>query len=614
MKLKYVLAVMTIFLLLPGCTVSTKDTVVISKPLSSITDKVFNDDYKLFYAEDIVPPRSLAILPLTNETEETNAPLVLRQVINSQLSGMNFTLMHPVQVDHRLPNGMTDPATITTHLGVDAVIIGRVIEFERLYAGIYARTKLGVALDMYDSSGNKIWSVEKTVSENAGGVSTTIWGALLAAATAAMHLDDVNLYAAADRLGRDIAKVFPQPESYTTVVGPSIAEVLHDSAKSVLKYGDVIKVGVKGEPGQLASVEIKGLYRADLTEVEAGVYLGDIAVEPEWQAQDVGVRGILQDANGNISTQLSVVGLLSFDNQAPIKVKNIQGTFAREQLKLSWRGAEDSKQYKIFEVLGDDMQLLATTDQPSLNIEFSKPQFSTHKLAVIAYDLAGNASPTNEVSITHYPTLVPLGAEVSTELNGHYDNAMLLTRSNSPYLVSGDVTVSERGKILVEPGVVLQFSGNAGIRVYGEMELWGESEKVIFEPLNQTKREAPFLSLLTEQTVELNGLRIEGAGVAIEATKGAPKFNSLEIVNSLFSALVLRGDTNAHIEYCLIDGSNTSAIVVSEYAKLKINGCTIRNNNPFHIQNASSYEIDATDNQWQPAAGVTTILGKVRID
>ena len=598
---------------LSGCTVSTKDSIIISKPITQISDKVLNEDGEVFIADNLVAPKSIVIIPFDNESDEEAAPLILRQVINSQLSGKNFQLLHPSEIDRRLPDGMRDPVALATYFGVDGVLMGSVTEFERLFAGIYARTKLGVSLTLYDKAGTKIWAAKKTITESAGGASTTVWGALLAVATAAMHLDDVNLYAAADKLGRQIATIFPQPANYRAVTGPNIDNVIHNQANATLKYGDTIEVGIKGEPNQLATIQLTGLHRQDLDEVEPGIYVGKVMVEPDWQQNDVGVRGILQNKEGVNSILLSAMGLISFDNTPPPAVTELSGSLSKGNLKLAWLGNHEAKYYRIFALNDDSRELLATTQQNTTNLPITADLFAEYRIEVVAVDAAGNQSASNDLLLTNYPSELVNAQVLRNEITGIYDQSVVLTKQFSPYQVTAPVTINEQAKLYIEPGVVLQFTVDATIGILGELHIWGESSPVMVESVDQIPRQLPYFTLSSQKTVNVTGLTMSQAGVGIEANTGSPQLDMLQITGSRFSAMILKGDVNMRVRDCLIDGSNTSGIVVSDYAKLTINSCTIRNNSPFHIQNASSYEIDASDNQWAPDADMTTILGKVKV-
>ena len=72
-------------LVLAGCTVSTKDTVLVGPPQRSTSSEVENNTGVSGDQQAI--PSSIAILPFSNVTEEKVSGPLLRQVINSQLSG-----------------------------------------------------------------------------------------------------------------------------------------------------------------------------------------------------------------------------------------------------------------------------------------------------------------------------------------------------------------------------------------------------------------------------------------------------------------------------------------------------------------------------------------------
>jgi hypothetical protein len=77
---------------------------------------------------------------------------------------------------------------------------------------------------------------------------------------------------------------------------------------------------------------------------------------------------------------------------------------------------------------------------------------------------------------------------------------------------------------------------------------------------------------------------------------------------------VASGRSQVNVQGCLIQGSNTSAIVVTEQAKVVLNECQLKDNFPFHIQSASVLEIEAMNNQWSPEASPMTVLGNVRYE
>jgi hypothetical protein len=121
-----------------------------------------------------------------------------------------------------------------------------------------------------------------------------------------------------------------------------------------------------------------------------------------------------------------------------------------------------------------------------------------------------------------------------------------------------------------------------------------------------------FLTLDSSEHVDLNGIEIVGAGIAIEVLKGKPQISHCMIAKSQYSALVLANMASVKLKQCTIDGSNTSAVVVKGQARLNISDSVFKNNMPFHIQSSSVFEVEAQSNQWSPEASPMTILGNVR--
>ena len=183
-------AIITITLL-ASCSVSTKGTIAITSPIRTLENMTLGEPDKLEIS-DI--PKIIAIAQLSNSTSSPEASSVLRGILQSHLSNKNFQLVHTKEVDFKNPENELSPQQLAQTLGVDAVIVGEVIEYERFYAGIYAHIKLGVDIELVSKDGETLWQKKEVITSRAGGISTTIWGILLNAALAAQHLEDKNLF------------------------------------------------------------------------------------------------------------------------------------------------------------------------------------------------------------------------------------------------------------------------------------------------------------------------------------------------------------------------------------------------------------------------------------
>lgn len=603
-------------ILLSGCVVSHDETVVISQPITTVADKV-TDKFKKNQGKPtttdafIEAPRTLAILPFTNATEEQEAPVVLRTVIGSHLSFLNTSIMHPQEVDDRLPADYLTHPDLASYLGVDAVLTGEVVEFERFFAGVYSHIKLGVVLKLHGPKDKLIWETSEEVTVRAGGVSTSPWGLLLNAAVAAMHLTDENLFAAADKLSRQVVASFPQPESYASS-GPYIESVLHDAAGKHLKYGDTISVGIKGDKEGYASVEVGNIEVVELKEIEPGTYIGTIDVSSNWNQENVLLTGRLRNANGTVRKKISAVGLVNFDNIAPNPVDNVALHAYSGKLKATWAKSAGAERYQVINLSDGKSELLQETTNNYINIPIENSLFETLSIAIVALDKSGNMSQTETYSVTVYPLEVGDTASKTSTLSGTYNDSVLLTSEFSPYVISDPVVLSETSRLFVEPGVELQFAQAASLEIKGDAYFWGTRSPIKIQQQNNASPTNRFIVINSSKTLQLGGISFSDAGQALVIKKGSPVLSLITMENSRFSGLEISGDAKVEIDRCLIDGSNTSGVIVTDYARLKMTNCQFKNNQPFHIQSSSVYEVIIENSQWSPAASASTILGNVK--
>jgi hypothetical protein len=547
-------------------------------------------------------PKVIAIAQLSNSTESIEASSVLREILQSHLSNKNFQLVHTKEVDFKNPENKLSPQQLAQALGVDAVVVGEVVEYERFYAGIYAHIKLGVDIELISKDGQTLWQKKEVITSRAGGVSTTVWGILLNAALAAQHLEDKNLFAAADELGRSIANEFPEPDGYIGTAIPTIDMVIHDGANKWLKYNDNLTVGIKGQAGLRAVLDIEGIGSFDLKEQESGIYKTDIIVDKRWNGEQKVITGKLIDNTGQITQMISTTGLVNFDNLKPTNVGELKVDFATiDEIKLSWKNNnQEQVKYKVL-MTSLDNNLTETTMTNDTHIVFNGnfEAFKTLEFTVIALDKAENESAKTVVSTKVYPIKLAETSILSSTLSGSYQGINILSKENSPYIVASNTLFTEGSTLIIEPEVKVKFKQGAGITVQGLAYLWGNTKQlpksIIFESESTQSPAKKFLTLDSSKTIEINGLHLKNSGVAIEIKSGSPSFDHLYSDNAKYSALTINGQANVKIKNCLLNGSSTSAIVLSGRSRLALDKCNFTNNQPFHIQNSSAFPVIAKD-------------------
>jgi hypothetical protein len=599
MKIKLLFSVGIAITLLTSCSISTKGTIAITSPIRTLENMTSGEQDKLAIS-DI--PKVIAIAQLSNSTESIEASSVLREILQSHLSNKNFQLVHTKEVDLKNPENKLSPQQLAQTLGVDAIVVGEVVEYERFYAGIYAHIKLGVDIELISKDGKTLWQKKEVITSRAGGVSTTIWGILLNAALAAQHLEDKNLFAAADELGRSIANEFPEPDGYIGTAIPTIDMVIHDGANKWLKYNDNLTVGIKGQKGLRALLDIEGIGSFDLKEQESGIYKTDIIVDKRWNGEQKIITGKLIDNTGQITQMISTTGLVNFDNLKPTNVSELKVDFATiDEIKLSWKNNnQEHVNYKVL-MTSLDNNLTETTITKDTNIVFNGDfeAFKTLEFAVIALDKAENESAKTVVSAKAYPIKLAETSILSSTLSGSYQGINILSKENSPYIVAANTVFTEGSTLIIEPEVKVKFKQGAGITVQGLAYLWGNTKQlpksIIFESESVQSPSKKFLTLDSSKTIEINGLHLKNSGVGIEIKSGSPHFNHLYSDNAKYSALTINGRANVKIKNCLLNGSSTSAIVLSGRSRLALDKCNFTNNQPFHIQNSSAFPVVAKD-------------------
>ena len=147
------------------------------------------------------------------------------------------------------------------------------------------------------------------------------------------------------------------------------------------------------------------------------------------------------------------------------------------------------------------------------------------------------------------------------------------------------------------------------VEVLGELHAMGTSEQPIEisqlteVPANQ------FLVLRSNQPSSLSGLKISGVNVPIQILAGAPIVEDSSI-DGAFNAVMVSGSAKPRLMTNKISNASASGIVISEQAQPTFEDNTFIENQPFHIQNSSSYAISISKNTFEPPASEITVLGK----
>jgi hypothetical protein len=125
-------------------------------------------------------PRSVAVLPVLNETVSLKGPEILRPFLLNKLSMKGYETPSLSVIDGRLRekdireagqvNTLT-PQELGKLLGVDALLYAYVTEFNTTYLVAYASMTVGARFELKDTkNGEKLWDSEHQVKETKFGL------------------------------------------------------------------------------------------------------------------------------------------------------------------------------------------------------------------------------------------------------------------------------------------------------------------------------------------------------------------------------------------------------------------------------------------------------------
>jgi len=568
-------------------------------------------------------PSTIAVLPFSNQTESELAISVVRKTLINHFSSKNYRILHSAEVDERLNMaGLDSPEKVTNApasqirelLGVDGLIFGAVTHYTKRFAGIGAQISVGVELEFRNQSDQIIWSVKDVRKSYAGGVSTSPVGLILNALAAAKHLyGDINLFRAADDLGRALAEQMPAPEYLAGKSLPSITNVVHSGAGQSLHYGDILEIGIEGDAGLTAVASIEGVGLVELSEVEPGQYIGRLSISNTLNINNVNLVGRLRNSTGQYASWVSPYGLVNIDNQPPGAISQLTLKSNDGQIKLDWQPTDaDAIKYQLTmtdpNTLEQQRFTIENTSYEWLGLENFKP----FEVSILAIDAAGNLGMETTTSAMAAPDPRFSSAEdmISTVPKVIHGTFRMLAENN-PFMLNSETTIATDGILLVGPGVDINVSPNARLLVLGEIHSFGSKQKPVRTRSTNGQNFQNFLILKSTQNVSLQGLWIDNANLPIEILAGTPTISGASLLGA-FNAITISGSARPLIKDSLVSGAQASGVIISGQAQPILRGNQFANNEPFHLQNGSNYEIDVRDNKFSPGASATTLLGQFK--
>ena len=260
-------------------------------------------------------------------------------------------------------------------------------------------------------------------------------------------------------------------------------------------------------------------------------------------------------------------------------------------VELHWECNDPDNQLLTYDVyLGENIQILeviATQSATSFLVE-GITVGKTYYWMIVARDPFGDETPSEVFSFSTDYYLIPGG-----EFEGTISGYALMTKANSPYIITGDIIVEIEAQLIIEPGVEVRFSyisdpenngqedtNAADLIVYGKLFAEGsETEPILF-----TSNETPALKgdwggirfASSEGTSTISHATIELAKDGVWTSSNCNiEISNCQIRTNIDCGVRLGSNSNATIVDSTISLNGTG---IGNYGTMIIQGCTISSN------------------------------------
>ena len=580
-KFAFIPALLFLFIVVQGCVVATKQTVISPEILA-----MFKGTYKIDPFMGKHKPRTIAVLPFVDESESQRGTETVRKYFYNHFSSLPFKDMELYRVDHLLRKaGFTDPEIIHNKtpqelgeiLNVDAIIYGSISNFDKIFAVIYSQVSVGARVEMYDAkTGHFLWSGKHVARIHEGGVSTTPIGIIATVIAASMNIRDIQLLRACDDLFRDMVKTIPVP-AIADVARPPVITILSQDTRGIpRKAGEEITIVMKGTPNMQAYFDIGDYQKGiDMKEMEPGGYLGIYRVVPGDNVAGASIVGHLTDDVGNTVEWVDAVGTVTLDTTPPDKPQHLEIVGRDTFVSLDWykNTQADLAEYLIYRSLTP----LSGFEQIA-KIEFNRyrdeglKNYQKYFYKLSAVDKAGNES---EKTDPHLGMPVLPGP---TPVSGNITVDTIWYSGASPYIIEGEILVKDKTQLTIEPGTVVKSIGPALI-IHGRLNAVGNEKHLIhFSGMKDQNWEGILFNNVREKENSMKFCQIKDAKIGILCRASSPIVESCELTSNNVGMKIEGAFSKPHVIRNVVHENESTGILIASGAQPVLMNNKLRDN------------------------------------
>jgi hypothetical protein len=526
-------------------------------------------------------PLSVAILPFENLTQEKEAPGMLQRQFYNHFSSLAYRDVELSDIKAKLPkiNFKTlDPTKIGKLLDADALIIGRITEFETYYAGVYSSFTVAVELKMIDAQTQRLlWSAKRKEVQRSGSIPMTPIGAIIAAASNALDLSRYHITTTINKLCQALVETIPPSANLKGKSFPKITNLVHNGMNRSLGKGNRLEVGVEGTAGLQAAfrIEPKGL-TVQMQEKTPGTYIGSYIVRPKDSINDGVIVVSLTDSWNNVCKWEDTLGFVNLDGIPPDPPSGIQATPGNQKVLIRWNKstAADVIGYNILRSVTplSGYQKIHTTEFTRFEDKGLK-NYTTYFYRVIATDPAGN---TSQVVVGVPGTPVPPGP---TLIEGNLTNDSTWYPGANPYHLKGDVIVPVGSVLAIKPGVAIEADAKARFIIRGLLDARGEKNApVLFTAADKSKNWGGIVFERAAEKCRLSNFELSDSEIGIRIIESSPEIVNGTVKECNTGIRVEGSNATPILDDLTIYKNKTDGIEAYDMANARITRCRIAYN------------------------------------
>ncbi|MEO5331895.1 MAG: DUF799 family lipoprotein [Magnetococcus sp. YQC-5] len=459
-------------------------------------------------------PRLVAVLPFLNTTDDPEADTIVRRSIYNHFSSMNYLDMELTAIDKKLKQNKLDdpkaihaatPAQLAKILPVDAVIRGKIIQYQKTFAVIASQVSVGAELQLVRlRDGKVLWQYKHTAQSTDGSIPLSPIGAIAAIVSSAMNVRQTILFRMADEMGREMVQTIPDLPDTEVSKPPKITLFAHNGVDGPKKAGDVLQVILQGDPQKTGTFDI-GSFKKNLPlhEESPGIYKGSFRIGQGDNLARAELTAYLKDTNGNTATWIDFLAPVTFDSTPPAPPQKLKTQSRDKQIHVSWHSSPDAD-VVAYQVYRSNQPLAGYT----LLGKVERTEYQDHNLIndkkyyyrVQALDQAGNVGSQSDkidgIPMTPGPT--PVTKDISIETTWR--------QAASPYVVTQSIIIQADAILNIEPGTEIILSPHVGMTVKGQLVANGTTTQPITWRTKEASNQEPWLGMLFDHTKSNNQL------------------------------------------------------------------------------------------------------------